>query len=116
MKYIQGNLKYITVMGLHSTKHSSNLLITHLTQAWRVTIPCMLQLGGGGGGGGGNGLVTVMVVLDWAQYCNLHCVMGVVVVFFPKAEVEIYILNAYIVTCAIVMVVMVVVVECIYMI
>ena len=64
-------------------------------------------------------MVVVVVVVytsdddgssDWAQYCTLHCVMGVVVVLFPKAEVQIYILNAYIVTRAMVMVV--VVVEC----
>ena len=33
---------------------------------------CSLCCGGGGGSG------------DWTQYCNLHCVMVVVVVFFLK--------------------------------
>ena len=34
----------------------------------------------GGGGGGGNG--TGDGSSDWAQYCNLHCVIGVVMVIF----------------------------------
>ena len=41
---------------------------------------CSLCCGGGGGGGSGGGDDSG----DWMQYCNLHCVMVVVVVFFLK--------------------------------
>ena len=37
---------------------------------------CNLCCGGRGGGGGGSG--------GWPLYCNLHCVMAVVVVFFLR--------------------------------
>ena len=36
-------------------------------------MPGNLCCGGGGGGGDGSGV--------WIQYCNLHCVMVVMVVF-----------------------------------
>ena len=41
---------------------------------------CSLCCGGGGGGGGSGDDASG----DWTQYCNLHCVMVVVVVFFLK--------------------------------
>ena len=68
---------------------------------------CSLCCGGGDGGGGGSGNDSG----DWTQYCNLHCVIVVVVVFFlkqgglfPKAVVHVR--NACIATCAVVVVVL----------
>ena len=66
---------------------------------------CSLCCGGSGGSGsGGSGGSDGSA--DWTQYCNLHCVMGWC--FFPK-QWCIYKLNACIVNCV---VVMVMVVEC----
>ena len=44
----------------------------------------------GGGDGGGSGRSGSDGSADWTQYCNLHCVMGVVVVFFPKLVAQIH--------------------------